>query len=386
MKLDIDKKDWVLVKLGDVVVKKEDNDREQAQKRFDRFLKVEHMDAGSLHIKRWSSQKEGDEINPTFYKIFRKGQVLFPTRNPHLKRTALASFDGICGEKTLTLEAIEDMILPEFLPFLFHSDGFYTHTTSSIVGSTNPHCRWRDVANFEFFLPPKKLQKQLSDLLWSMDEVICKEETLLSSLNAQLQVFERDFFSLTDKDIVKLRDVVEKTLSGGTPSTKEKSFYDGGIIPWITTKILKGDYISDGENFITDEAIKNTAAKVLSAGNIVAGTRVGIGKFSINEVDISFSQDVTGLVVKNEVIDLEFLVYQLNSHVFKSRLQPFARGTTIKGITKDDLLDLRISCPTTTVQNERRVLISSIKASIKSLKLKSISSKSLLSSLINQVF
>ncbi|WP_425666608.1 restriction endonuclease subunit S [Vibrio tubiashii] len=170
MKLDFDKTNWMPVKLGDVVVKKEENDRENAQKRFDRFLKVEHMDAGSLHIKRWSSQEGGDEINPTFYKIFRKGQILFPTRNPHLRRTALASFDGICGEKTLTLEANEEMILPEFLPFLFHSESFYAHTTSSIVGSTNPHCRWRDVANYEFFLPPKEQQAQLAELLWSIDK------------------------------------------------------------------------------------------------------------------------------------------------------------------------------------------------------------------------
>ena len=101
--MEFDKSSWNKVKLSDVITKIEENDRESAHILFDRFLKVEHMDAESLHIKRFSSQKRGDKINPTFYKIFREGQILFPTRNPHLRRTALAPFDGICGEKTLTL-------------------------------------------------------------------------------------------------------------------------------------------------------------------------------------------------------------------------------------------------------------------------------------------
>jgi type I restriction enzyme S subunit len=154
MELTINKNNWIKVKLGDVFAKREENDKENARNRFDRFLKVNNMDAESLHVKRWESQTNGDELNPTFYKIFRKGQILFPTRNPHLRRTVLASFDGICGEKTLTLEPNEEFIIKEFMPFLFHSESFYAHTAGAIIGSTNPHCRWRDVANYEFLLPP----------------------------------------------------------------------------------------------------------------------------------------------------------------------------------------------------------------------------------------
>src|SRR5688572_25653229 len=99
----IDKSNWIPITLADVTVKKEENDKANAASRFDKFLKVEHMDAEKLLIKRWGRIGE-DELPPTFYKVFRKGQILYPTRNPHLKRVALASFDGICGEKTLTLE------------------------------------------------------------------------------------------------------------------------------------------------------------------------------------------------------------------------------------------------------------------------------------------
>ena len=383
--MQLDKSNWKPIKLSDVVSKKEENDRENAHNRFDRFLKVEHMDAESLHIKRWADQ-EDTELPPTFYKIFRKGQVLFPTRNPHLRRTALASFDGICGEKTLTLESNEGLTVPEFVPFLFHSESFYDHTTAAIIGSTNPHCRWRDVANYEFLLPPKEQQSELAELLWAMDEVIEKELKVLESLKNQLRSCEKAFFWGNENNLVKLFTVVEKSLSGGTPNTKEPSFYSNGTIPWVTTKILNDDFIAVGENLITQKAIERSAAKLLPAGNILAGTRVGVGKFSINEIDISFSQDVIGLIIDNHKIDIEFLVYQLNSFIFQSKIKPLARGTTIKGVIKDDLLNLKVSLPNEDTQIKIRNELKNIKMAMKSIRSKINSSKSLQKSLINQIF
>src|SRR5207302_7738463 len=114
-------------------------------------LLVEHLDADSLRIRRWGDVSDGS-LPPTFYKVFRKGQVLYPTRNPHLRRAAFADFDGICGEKTLTLSptsAVDSL----FLPFIFQTEAFIAYATNMRIGSTNPHVRWRDIAEFEFALP-----------------------------------------------------------------------------------------------------------------------------------------------------------------------------------------------------------------------------------------
>jgi len=383
MELEIVKSNWKKFALKDVLFKREENDKENAKNRFDRFLKVDHFDKECIHVKRWSSQESGEELNPTFYKIFRKGQILFPTRNPHLRRTVLASFDGICGEKTLTLEANEEYLIPEFIPFLFHSESFYAHTTAAIIGSTNPHVRWRDVANYEFLLPPIDQQAQLAELLWAMDEVIEREKEVLFNLNIQLGALNVLFFSKTNK---KLGDIINSTISGGTPDTKINEFYINGSIPWITTTVLDSHFISNGEKLITQEAINNSAAKILPSGNILAGTRVGVGKFSINKIDISFSQDITGLLINLDRIDSEFLVHQLNSHIFKQRLEPYIRGTTIKGITKSDLLNIKIYSPTRNIQIEIKTKLSLLNESQKEIGNKITTSQSLQKSLINQIF
>src|SRR5690606_26965549 len=98
-------------------------------------------------------------------------QILYPTRNPHLRRAALADFDGICGEKTLTLSAT-DKVDPNYIAFLFQSPPFITYATSRMIGSTNPHIRWRDVADFVIELPPYPQQQRTAAVLKASEEVI----------------------------------------------------------------------------------------------------------------------------------------------------------------------------------------------------------------------
>ena len=105
------------------------------------------MDAGDLRIRRWGSIRS-DLFPPTFHKVFRKGQILFTTRNPHLRRVVVEDFDGICGEKTLTLFPLKSKIEPNLVPFILQSDSIVQHCVYTIIGSTNPHVRWRDIAGY----------------------------------------------------------------------------------------------------------------------------------------------------------------------------------------------------------------------------------------------
>jgi type I restriction enzyme S subunit len=244
--------------------------------------------------------------------------------------------------------------------------------------------KWRDLANYEFLLPPKDQQAQLAELLWAMDEVIEREKEVLERLNTQLKVIESKYFN--HKCNNKLKDIVKNTISGGTPNTKNEEYYSNGEVPWITTKILDSDFIGIGEKLITKEAIAKSAAKILAKGNIIAGTRVGVGKFAINTVDISFSQDINGLLIYHDIADAEFLIYQLNSNVFQKRIKPLLRGTTIKGILKDDLLNLSIFLPNKDDQVIIREDFKSIKKAFADVISNISTSKALQKSLINQIF
>ncbi|NVK74362.1 MAG: restriction endonuclease subunit S [Oceanospirillaceae bacterium] len=378
--LNLDKSSWVLTKLGDLakdISKRVDN---PGVSEYDRFVGLGNFVSGDIKIKTW----ETTENLVSSAKAFQAGDILFARRNAYLRRASLVDFDGCCSGDAFVLRENHDKVVPGFLAFLMNSNALWDYANSNAAGTMSKRVKWRDLAKYEFLLPPKDQQAQLAKLLWAMDQVIEKEDELLDKLKIQSLVEESCIFN--NERNLRLKDVIVRTLSGGTPNTKKLEYYSDGEIPWITTKILDADRIGIGEKLITQQAVSESAAKLLLKGNIVAGTRVGVGKFAINDVDISFSQDITGLEINNDVIDVDFLIHQLNSSVFQENIKPFLRGTTIKGITKDDLLSLKIYNPSFDEQKNIKDKVQSIKNSIMNLECKIKTSQSLQKSLINQVF
>ncbi len=393
MKFKIDRRDWKKVSLSDVVVKKEENNKDYARNMFDRFLKVDHMDAESLHIKRWSSQKAGDELNPTFYKVFRKGQILYPTRNPHLKRAVLATFDGICGEKTLTLAPNYDKIIPEFIPFLFHSENFYKHTISAIIGSTNPHVRWRDVASFQFLLPPKDQQKKIAELLWAMDEVIEKDNDILESSRKSLQVFIEEFVPRKCEDYWRLGDIIstrkgvtykstDYSNSGkGIPLLNLKSIERGGGFNKNGLKYFKGEY--NESHLAKNDDLIVACTDLTRAGNVVG---YPLHPSVYQNKKMLLTMDLIAIEIKNHELLRDYLYYVLKSQWIHWKLFANSPGTTVLHLDLKGMLNLKIPKFSTEVQNNRVKKLKNIDKNILIIEDKIYSSKSLQKSLINQIF
>ncbi len=130
--------------------------------------------------------------------------------------------------------------------------------------------------------------------------------------------------------------------SGGTPTKGNPNFFNGNI-PWITTVALNGEIIDEKNaiDWITEEAIRKSAAKIVPAGSIMVGTRVGIGKVAINRIEMSTSQDIVSLINIDETKwDKTYLCAFLTAH--RETLVSQARGATIKGIKIEALADLEL--------------------------------------------
>lgn len=359
MKFAINRNHWKEVTLGEVAVKIEENDRVNAQKRFDRFVKVEHMDAGSLHLKRWSSQSDGDEINPTFYKVFRAGQVLYPTRNPHLKRAVEAPFDGVCGEKTLTLEAKEELILPELFSFLFHSKNFYDHSTSSIIGSTNPHVRWRDIASFKFLLPPIAEQQALLELLKAADTDLQVKIGLRSQLNSLMETLIEDCFhglSLKDKTITEVLDELADKIEVKTLSEIGVIFKGKGIpksaveesgIPCVRYGELytcHHNTVREFHSFITrenaDKSVRIKKGDVLFAGSGETISEIGKSASIHEEIEAYAGSDI--VIFRPNDMNGFYSGYLMNSQIVRQQLNKLGTGATVMHIYGSDLEKIRV--------------------------------------------
>lgn len=169
-----------MVRFGDVVQQMSESERNPVEAGLNRVVGLEHIDTDDLHIKRWDDISDGT----SFSKRFRKGQVLFGRRRAYLRKVAYAEFNGICSGDITVLQPKDGGLLPELLPFLLQTDGFLAYVLSVSAGGLSPRARWRDLAKYEFPLPPKPEQRRIAEILWAAEKTIELRSCCLSRLDA----------------------------------------------------------------------------------------------------------------------------------------------------------------------------------------------------------
>ncbi len=152
-------------------------------------------------------------------------------------------------------------------------------------------------------------------------------------------------------ELVRLDEIALEFISGGTPSTKNNSFWVGSI-PWTRSAHISSKYLDSGERFINQDAIENSATNIVPKNNVLIATRVSVGKTAVNLIDVAISQDLTGIVIDSNKLLPIFLVYYLSSPSVQSKFIQFSRGSTIKGIQRSDLRDILIPIPPLSTQRK----------------------------------
>ena len=93
---------------------------------------------------------------------------------------------------------------------------------------------------------------------------------------------------------------------------------------------------SNAVKFITENAVEHSATKIVPAGSIMVGVRVGVGKVAVNSVPMCTSQDIVSIIgVDEQLWNKEYISYAIQ---YKApRLAAQAQGATITGITSKAL-------------------------------------------------
>jgi len=153
---------------------------------------------------------------------------------------------------------------------------------------------------------------------------------------------------------VKKLGEVCTTTSGGTPSRSNKKYYEGNI-PWVKSGELNKGLILDTEEKISEEAIKNSSAKIFPKGTLlIALYGATIGKLAFLGVDAATNQAVCG-IYKNEKIDSNYLYYYLFSK--KPSLVKQGIGGAQPNISQGILKNLELPIPPF---SEQQLIVSKI--------------------------
>lgn len=133
-------------------------------------------------------------------------------------------------------------------------------------------------------------------------------------------------------------------ISGGTPSTAIKEYWDGDIA-WCTPSDItstKGKYISKTSRNITQEGVKNSAATILPPNSLLLCTRATIGEIKLSKIPMATNQGFKNLL-PNDIRNIEYLYYLLQ--IKKKDMLELAIGSTFLEISKKALCNIPLQTP-----------------------------------------
>ncbi len=402
MKLNINKSNWLKVKLVDVVewYQRDIPNDLQIANGIEYYVTANDIDSDAITFNRRGMLEDGQK-GPTITKHFEKGDFLLSTRSVALRKAALAPIAGVTGEKLLVLRVKENSdLIKELLPFVMHSDTFWEFAQNSASGSVNKFTSWTKLREYEFLLPPKDQQKQLAELLWAMDNVIEKEREVLVKLRkSKSSLFKESLYSACE--------------------TTDKYF--GNLTSNFKVEKV-GKYFKELQYGISEELTEIGEVPVLRMNNLQGGKldfedlkyfspkNGELDKFILNEGDILFNRtnsfDLVGKVSRfsakgkysfasyliriktdESKLDSRFLNFYFNSSIGLAKIRKYRTpGVSQSNINAQNVKNVPIPLPHVNFQKELMDKIEKFETSELNIESKITSSKALQKSLINQIF
>jgi type I restriction enzyme S subunit len=109
-------------------------------------------------------------------------------------------------------------------------------------------------------------------------------------------------------EVKELGDV-SKISSGGTPNRKKPEYWNGDI-PWVTTSLIDFNEIENANEFITEEGLRNSSAKLFPKGTLLMalyGQGVTRGKVATLKISATTNQACAAILPKQEYANNTFL-------------------------------------------------------------------------------
>ena len=244
----------------------------------------------------------------------------------------------------------EDRANPFFINLILNSPEIISEMRNIAKGTTSVAAIYpQDLLKVLIKLPPIREQERIAEALSDIDELISSLEKLIAKKKAikqgamqQLLTGKTRLPGFT-KEWKKIQiSSLGRMVGGGTPSTQNTTWWNGQI-PWISSSDLFESDIHkvNMTRFITIEAISNSATVICPPRTVLIVSRVGVGKVAVAPCELCTSQDFTNIIMENHCP--EFIAYTIETTMQEKAKK--AQGTSIKGVTVDDIAATEIIIP-----------------------------------------
>jgi len=220
-----------------------------------------------------------------------------------------------------------------------------------------------DFMKIQVAVPSLEEQRKIGEFLSSLDNLITLHQRKLESMKLLKKSLLQKMFPKSGETVPEIRfpgftaaweqrrlsTISDKTFGGGTPKTSVEAYWNG-TIPWIQSKDVNEDDVLSviPQKRITEEAIANSATKLIPRNSIAIVTRVGVGKLAYMPFSYCTSQDFLSLSKLS--INGMFATYAIYKMLQTAKHE--TQGTSIKGIPITEMLDKTIFVPYDTGEQE----------------------------------
>lgn len=273
----------------------------------------------------------------THYKC---GDVLVANIRPYLKKIWFADREGGASSDVLVFRA-KSGHSQEFLYASLLQDSFYDYVMKGKKGSKMP--RGDKAQIMRYSIPKLSLAEEacIGNIILSF----CTKININRQINDNLEAMAKQLYDYwfvqfdfpneegkpykssggamvwnekLKREIpqgwtaAKIKDVAQ-TYSGGTPTSTNSEYYDGGDIPWINSGELNNPIITSTTNYITEEGLNNSSAKLYPQDTVlVALYGATAGKVSLLSFEACSNQAVCGVIPQNKIMTT-YIRYYLSS-------------------------------------------------------------------------
>lgn len=198
------------------------------------------------------------------------------------------------------------------------------------------------VKNYKIKITSPPEQEKIGSLFEKIDSLIEGQERAVDSYKGLKKSLLQKMFPKEGEKIpqirfpgfdgeweeIRIKNLIDKYGSGGTPKSTNKSYYNGDIPFLSITDITNSNgKIYETEKHISKDGLNNSSAWIVPKGSISLAMYASVGKVAILEIDSATSQAFFNMIV-NKNTDLNFLFqYFIKMEMFNEWRKLISKGT-----------------------------------------------------------
>lgn len=338
------------VKLSEVVDKISGNE-DRFTTDLEYYLAGEHYESERIAIYKKGIIK--DNLNTLGFKFhfrFNAGDTIFMSRNPHLKKAGMVTYDGICSDTSYILRTKnQNTLLESYLPLVLQNDRFWHWFEENKSGSVNYLLNWKTLKEYEFDLPSIDEQQRISDLIWSIEKARTAYEQLLIVSD---EMIKSQFIEMFGNPITNDKGWNVKPLKEVAPEhrpdiPKQDKYW------WLNL-----DMIESFSGFIierVEESIENIGNSTGTFDNtmvLYSKLRPYLNKVVVPDDFGYATTELVGMQPNEEVLNKFFLFNLLRGDEFVAFADSLSAGGQMPRMPMKDLRSFQCILPPIELQNE----------------------------------